>query len=580
MILLRPPFVASGLLWGAGMLAGVIGLSGCGKAVDSPASAARLTAATAAASSASGGASSAPDAGGIAWLHASSSAEIDAAFALARLEAKPVFVYWGAAWCPPCNQLKATLFNRHDFIARSRSFLPVYVDGDSPGAQKLGARFKVSGYPTMVLFDRLGAEVTRLPGEVDASRYLSVLTLAMNATRPVAQVLAQARAGGARLTPDDWRLLAFYSWESDEQRLVPKGGLPALLRQLAAACPAALLDTSQRLELQALAAAGSESPGASIRPDAAALQMLLRLLADEGAARVQMDLLANSAVEITRALTAQGTAARRQVLAAFDSALSRMEVDPQLSRADRLAALGSRVELARIDEQPPAAGAAPRPVDRHLVDRRPALPPALVTDIRETAARVDREITDGYERQAVVTAAADTLDRAGLGAESDTLLRANLVRSHSPYYLMSALARHARARGDRDEALRWYQAAFDRSEGPATRLQWGASYLGALIELDPQDEARIEAAAAQVLREAGAAPDAFDGRSARSLERIGTKLQTWNKAGGSGRRAVLHRLQLQLDGICAALAAADTGRTTCRGLLQPGGPPPKRPPVA
>src|SRR5438046_1020561 len=130
------------------------------------------------------------DDAGIAWKHASNDAEVDAAFALAKSESKPVFVYWGAKWCPPCNQVKATLFNRQDFIERSRAFVPVYVDGDSPGAQKIGARFKVSGYPTMVLFTPQGQEVTRLPGEVDPVRYTEVLTLGMNAARPVSAVLA------------------------------------------------------------------------------------------------------------------------------------------------------------------------------------------------------------------------------------------------------------------------------------------------------------------------------------------------------------------------------------------------------
>ena len=110
-----------------------------------------------------------------------------------------MFVYWGAKWCPPCNQVKATLFNRQDFIERSRAFVPVYVDGDSPGAQKIGARFKVSGYPTMVLFTPQGQEVTRLPGEVEPVRYTEVLTLGMNAARPVSAVLADALAKPATL---------------------------------------------------------------------------------------------------------------------------------------------------------------------------------------------------------------------------------------------------------------------------------------------------------------------------------------------------------------------------------------------
>jgi thiol-disulfide isomerase/thioredoxin len=202
-------------------------------------------------------------ANGIAWHAAANDAEVDAAFALAKAEHKPVFVYWGAKWCPPCNQVKATLFNRVDFIERSRAFVPVYIDGDSPGAQKLGSRFKVRGYPTMVLFNTDGAELTRLPGEVDAQQYTQVLTLGMNAQRPVKSVLADAKKGGAGLTANDWRLLAFYSWETDEQQ-VPPEGVPALLKQLAAACPADRGRRVARLLLKSLAARDEKGP----KPDA------------------------------------------------------------------------------------------------------------------------------------------------------------------------------------------------------------------------------------------------------------------------------------------------------------------------
>src|SRR3954470_1699923 len=99
---------------------------------------------------------------GIAWQYVSSDAEVDKAFDLGRRSGKPIFLYWGAVWCPPCNQVKATLFSRPDFIERSRTFVPVYVDGDKPGAQKVAARFKVTGYPTMVLFKPDGTEITRL----------------------------------------------------------------------------------------------------------------------------------------------------------------------------------------------------------------------------------------------------------------------------------------------------------------------------------------------------------------------------------------------------------------------------------
>ena len=496
---------------------------------------------------------------GIAWKQASSDADVDAAFAQAKAETKPVFVYWGAKWCPPCNQVKATLFNRQDFIERSRAFVPVYVDGDSPGAQKLGARFKVSGYPTMLLFNPQGVEMTRLPGEVEAERYTQVLTLGMNALRPVKEVLVQAlsdpkKAGAAGLTPNDWRLLAFYSWDTDQQQLVPKAGVPALLKQLADACPADQTEIATRLRLKALAAVDDKAPA---RPGPAAQATLLKVLADAPGARAHMDVLSNYATDITRAVSAKGTPQRTELLAAFDTALKRFESDESLSRSDRMTALIAQVDLATIDA-PKTEGAKAA---------KPKLPEALLTDIRAQTARADREITDGYERQAVITAAAYLLERAGLGAESDTLLKANLAKSHSPYYLMSELASNAKARGDKTEALRWYEQAFDTSEGPATRLQWGASYVSALVEMAPQDDARIEKAAAQLLTEAARQPDAFYERSGRSLQRVGAKLQGWNK--GGAHAATLKRLQAQLDGVCGALDANDPKRANCAALLKP-----------
>src|SRR5271165_5777832 len=111
----------------------------------------------------------------IAWVYG----DVDGAFARARSEHKPLFLYWGAVWCPPCNQVKATLFKRRDFVERSSQFIPVYLDGDQPSAQKLGDRFRVLGYPTMILFASDGTEITRLPGEIDPQLYLQALSLGL-----------------------------------------------------------------------------------------------------------------------------------------------------------------------------------------------------------------------------------------------------------------------------------------------------------------------------------------------------------------------------------------------------------------
>jgi thioredoxin-like negative regulator of GroEL len=484
----------------------------------------------------------------VAWIPAAADADIERCFARAKSEDKPVLLYWGATWCPPCNQLKATLFNRQDFAAQSRSFIAVHLDGDRPGAQKLGTRFKVIAYPTVILFRPDGAEITRLPGDVDAPKLMALLQAGLAGGRPIKEILAGARAGRP-LSANEWRLLAFYSWETDEAQLVAKEDRPGLLQELAMNSATADQEASTRLWLKALAASAD---GKAVKSDAEVQERVRKVLADPVLSREQTDVLTGSAAEIVRSLGAEDKAGRAAWAAEFDTTLSRLQADATLSRGDRVSALLARVDLARLDVKKDVA--------------QVKLPEPLLQEVRTVAARMDREISNAYERQSVITNAADALAQAGLWDESDRLLKANLSKSHSPYYLMSQLAGNARKRGRNDEALNWYRQAFARSEGPATRLQWGASYLSALVDLAPQHAPRIEETAARLFTEAGKDKSAFYERSARSLRKVVDKLASWN-AGGE-HDAAIRRLQGRLAGACAKLAARDPQRATCESLLK------------
>jgi thiol-disulfide isomerase/thioredoxin len=483
----------------------------------------------------------------VAWLPAAVDADIDRAFAQAKAQAKPVLLYWGASWCPPCNQLKATLFNRQDFAAQSKSFVAVHIDGDRPSAQKLGARFKVGGYPTLILFTPAGNEITRLPGEADAPQVMALLQAGLAGGRPIADVLGDARADKT-ITANEWRMLSFHSWEIDESGLVDKAARPAVLAELATKSQAqGDNEVSTRLWLKALAASDD---GKGVKPDAALRQRVQRVLADPALSRTHMDVLINGASDIVKVLSSDDGADRAPLVAQFDAALVRLQNDSSLSRGDRTSALIERVDLARLGQPKDAT--------------KPVLPPALLQEVRVMAARMDREISDPYERMAVITAVAYMQGQAGLWADSDALLKANLAKTHSPYYLMSQLGSNARKLGKKDEALRWYQQAYAKSEGPATRLQWGASYIGALVDLAPADAARIEKATTQVFADAAKDPGSFHDRSARSLQRVGKRLASWNADGKHA--ASIKRLQVRLDGLCAQVGAAE--RETCTGLLQ------------
>ena len=89
----------------------------------------------------------------------------------------------------------------------------------------------------------------------------------------------------------------------------------------------------------------------------------------------------------------------------------------------------------------------------------------------------------------------------------------------------------------------------------------------ALVELAPQDTARIEAAAAHVIGELDASPDTFFGRNQRALEKMGKRLAAWEKGGQN--KAAVRQIRVAMSGVCAKLPAADPARAACDGALRP-----------
>ncbi|MBX7230174.1 MAG: thioredoxin family protein [Burkholderiaceae bacterium] len=491
----------------------------------------------------------------IAWQYFEQG-NIETVFNQAKISGKPLFLYWGAVWCPPCNQVKATIFNRQDFIERSKAFIPVYLDGDQPGAQALGARFKVRGYPTMILFKPDGTEITRLPGgEVDPSKYMQVLSLGMNATRPVKTLLNEALSSKNSLSEDDWRLLAYYAWDVDEAQIINKERLASTLQQLAAACPPELAEVATRLRMRALAVAAENKKDADALDKTTALQQLSSVLADAEQSRANFDVIVSSTSEIVGALTTVKSSSRTTLSSAWNNALDRLLADNTLSVNDRISALSAKVDLAKIDF--PEAEKNPKVF---------SLTPELLKQIRETIAQANQTTRNPYEREALIPNAADVLTKAGLLEESDALLTAQLAKSATPYYPMLGLAGNAKKRGDIASSLHWRQRAWEASKGPATRIQWGAGYVNSVIELAPEQITRIEQSATSIIKELEAKPTTFEERNQRSLERMGKKLQGWSAA--YKQPGVFNRLASQMAKVCEQLEKASTAKTRCYKVFE------------
>jgi thioredoxin-related protein len=489
---------------------------------------------------------------GIDWFAGS----VEDAFAAAKSGSKPLFLYWGAEWCPPCAQIKATIFSRREFQDRSKLFVSVYLDGDTPSAQKYGEQFGVVGYPTMILFRPDGTELTRLPGGVDIARYARILDVALAAARPVKDLLAAARSGG-ELSQDDWRLLAYYDWPTDLGRVLADDQRTAAFRQLAQRCPPEIEADCARLFFAYLSAAAADSKDGRKAMDglerAEARAKLLRLIDQPSVQQANVENLLLATTDVIGVLSDAGTPERRQLTIAWSGALDRLAAlsgEAVLTPKEQLYVVRSRVMLAKLD-------APGRP-----------LPPALLEQARQTVARIDATVKDPVARTPAINAAANLYFEADMETEANQLLSAELGKSPSPYYFMLDLADLAEKSGRKKEAVDWLARAYHDAKGPATRFQWGYSYLVGLIEMTPGDVAGIERAGLEVLGELDGSPDAFYQRTRMRLEQLSGQLLDWGKSGEAAK--AVDTLRARTQEICRKLPEADDGRAACEGFLRRG----------
>lgn len=468
----------------------------------------------------------------IAWRQG----DVDDAFAEARESGRPVLLYWGAVWCPPCNRLKATLFKDPAFIALTRNFIPVYLDGDLPGAQAWGERFGVRGYPTLVVLGPDRQEITRLSGGNDSQALVAALKRAASRRGAVADVLQAALDKPAAVSADDWALLADYGWEVDASRLVGTQSPPVVLRRLAANAP----DAPLRRHFTVLALTSDDDDAPVAPAERAALDQVLanpvEVHANQAALRYGgADLVKRAAKD----------PAEREQLGARLLAAVQADAGAKPDADTRLGLVLLEIGLAR-NAQPEGP-----------------LPQALVERAHKAVADADAQSRTAYERQGTVSTAVYVLQQVGDDAGAEQLLLAELPRSHTPYYYMPDLADLAEKRGDKAGAVQWLRKAYEGAQGPATRVQWGVLYVEGLVRLAPEDGATIEKAATQVIADLDGQPEGYHQRTRQRFEKLGNTLAEWSRTHDGA--ATLARLHARMQRGCAQ---APGGEAACAQWLK------------
>ncbi len=97
------------------------------------------------------------------------STDLEKALKDAKASKKSVLVeFTGSDWCPPCIAMRKNVFSKKEFVeAASKNFILVELDfpkGDKELSEKnqpLAEKYKIEGFPTVVLLDSEGKEFTR-----------------------------------------------------------------------------------------------------------------------------------------------------------------------------------------------------------------------------------------------------------------------------------------------------------------------------------------------------------------------------------------------------------------------------------
>ncbi len=477
---------------------------------------------------------------------------IDAAFALAAAEGKPVFLYWGAQWCPPCHELKAYVFSRPEFRDRMRQFVAFYLDGDAPGAQRLAEEFGVIGYPTVVVMDSTRHEIARIAGGMDLSRYGDVLGLVLETVRPTAEIFATLQSTQAvSLDERECRRLAYNGWILDSRAEQPAALAGALVRG-AEACPASLQRERDRLMLTAaaLAASAEQAPIQAGAQPSDQLRHLVEavneIVADTSRALGNGDAALYFDAPYFVAAKALQPDATEALLAQWLTLMTALQSDARYSAPQQLQAMAMKLLAAT------SLGQSGGALESLQADAREMLDAYLARDY------------DEHARVGIINAALGVTQNLNDRARTLAILEPEIEHSKAPYYYMLDMADLEESAGRSAQAVDWLDRAYHSAQGPATRFQWGALYVQGLLRMTPDDVSRIQSAALEVSVELDGTNRIYQ-RTRMRLAKLIAALRDWSTV--AERKEAFDTIRDQMERSCRPAPTADPSAGTCDALF-------------
>ncbi len=378
---------------------------------------------------------------------------VDEAFKIAKKDKKMVFLYWGAVWCPPCNELKQQIFSKPRFAELMTNFVPVYLDGDTEAAQIWGEKFQASGYPTVLILDENQKELFRLSTVLSIEEFdgavQSVLASSGSLERAASAVME------SRAKHKDLLVLAYSSWDQ-----LPEAQWPA----------------SRRINLMEQAFESAEtSPEKSIFGSQWITQLVNEKtkLSEKLLQRVFAAIFTdNESIWASREFIKYQAGAVAEwtgwkpgdqkyvfLRSEWLKAAAQLESHPSASVSSKLWSVNPEIEFYKY-EHPDEA-----------------LPKNLISKVEIAARHADEEAKSEYDRHSVISDAAYLLRQVGSFDKGRQLLLTELKKTNTPWYYEGALSGLENQAGRPEEAKKWSAAARKSVQGRASKVQWITSDL-------------------------------------------------------------------------------------------------------
>lgn len=450
---------------------------------------------------------------------------VEEAFTKAANEQKPVFLYWGAVWCPPCNQLKATIFADDQFKSLMTGAVAVYLDGDTDRAQLWSDKLKVTGYPTILVL-RPGKttgespqELARLDYGLSIEEFAGTIAETLTGGMALSNALSEIQKGQGGLRP--WNVVNGIAWSQLDENTYPPDKRISILSGLVQKAPNPTVRAQLAASLLGEVLSARSGAGTNLEKSVASVKIeaetyLDYLFASAATIWATRNFIVFSATDTFKLIfdgqeraTSGQPAKKDALIKRWLDAVAVLQADKRLFVDTWLWSHMPELEFWKIRNGGTAA------------------PATLVEKIRRAVADADKRSVTPYERHAVISGAASILKDVGDTAGAIVMLQKELKQTDTPWYYQSSLASLALSEKKFADAMTFSEQArlSARTLRNATRVQWIVNDVVLLGKIEPLPETKLAAALEDYYGTVFALPDGFAGRNGSRAKTVAKEIK-------------------------------------------------------